>query len=280
MKNLIILFVLSLFVSCSHVYYQPTKHTYFTPDQFKLPYEEVNYPSLDGTKLNAWLIKADPKVKRRGLIVHFHGNAQNISTHFMNLAWATKEGFDLFIFDYRGYGKSEGEPNQEGVYKDALASMKYGYDLFLKNQKTPKEKFIVYGQSLGGVISLRAIVDFEMKEKVDLLVLDSTFMSYQAIGFDKLTDNWFLTPLSPLAYVLVSDKYAADKTLSQVLMPALVVVGQKDKVVPAKFGKKIYKQLSTSKKWLWKIEEGQHIDGFHVDHGKYRSDFIKLVDSL
>ncbi|MFY7994569.1 MAG: alpha/beta hydrolase [Bacteriovoracaceae bacterium] len=278
-KGLLIIILIGL-TACTHLFYQPTKQTYFTPDQFKLNYQEHKFKSLDGTELHSWLLPADPKVKRRGLLVHFHGNAQNLSSHFLNLAWVTKEGFDLFIFDYRGYGKSEGAPFQKGVYQDALAAMTYGHDLFKKNQKKENEKFIIYGQSLGGVISLRAMADFELKDKVSLLVLDSTFMSYQDIGFDKLTDHWLFLPLSPLTYLLVSDEYAADDTLDQVMAPTLVIVGEKDRIVPSKFGKKIFKRSKASQKWIWKLDEGQHIDGFHVDQGKYRLDFLKLVDSI
>ncbi len=280
MRQLLIIVSLLGISACSHLFYQPTRQTYFTPDQFKLEFKDHTLLTQDGVKLHGQLISADPKVTRRGLVVHFHGNAQNLSSHFLNLAWVTKQGFDLFVFDYRGYGKSEGEPNQEGVYQDALAAMSFGKKLFEENKKSEKEKFIIVGQSLGGVISLRAIADFEFKDKVDLLVLDSTFMSYKSIAFDKLTDFWLFVPFSPLAFVLVSDEYAADDTLDKVKIPILVIVGEKDKVVPSKFGKRIYKDSSASHKWIWKLEDGQHIDGFHVYDGKYRKEFVELVDKL
>lgn len=92
MKKIIILFALSLLVSCSHVFYQPTKTAYFTPDQFKLEYKEYKFKSKDGTELDSWLIKADPKVKRRGLIVHFHGNAQNLSASFSKSCLGNERG--------------------------------------------------------------------------------------------------------------------------------------------------------------------------------------------
>lgn len=280
MKTMLIISILFVMTACSHVFYQPTKISYLNPEHFKLDYREYDFKSADGTNLHSWLIYADPTVPRKGLVVHFHGNAQNLSAHFMNMAWVTKQGFDLFIFDYRGYGKSGGGPTQEGVYHDALSAMEFGKNLFDQRKKSEKEKFIIVGQSLGGVISLRAVADFKDKDKVDLLVLDSTFMSYKQIGFDKLTDVWFLVPFSPLAYLLVSDKYAADDTLSQVTTPTLVIVGEKDRVVPSKFGKRIFKQSPALKKWIWKIENGQHIDGFHVDEGKYRKEFVELVEKL
>lgn len=279
MKFLMLL-ILMIFVSCSHVFYQPASDTYYTPEQFNLSYEDLYYPSKDGTNLNGWLIKADPKVKRKGLIVHFHGNAQNISSHFLNLAWIANEGFDIFIFDYRGYRNSKGRPDQKSVYEDAISSLNFGHGLFKKRKTDDKEKFIVFGQSLGGIISLRAMADFENQDKVDLLVMDSTFMSYQGIAFDKLSSIWFLYPFSPLAYLLVSDAYASDKTLDKVQRPTLVIVGEKDKTIPSKFGKKIYKYSRAPRRWIWKLEEGRHIDVFHINQGKYRSEFIKLIDSL
>src|SRR5690606_1051305 len=132
----------------------------------------------------------------KGTVIQFHGNAQNISTHFYSLAWLVSEGYNLFTFDYRGYGKSEGSPHQEGVFKDALSAIEKGYEF---HAKSGAGAFIIYAQSLGGIIAARALPDSSLSNKVDLLVLDSTFSSYKDIAFGKLTSRWFLTPISPLA---------------------------------------------------------------------------------
>lgn len=268
---------LFLITSCSNLFYQPSRTFYADPEKYVTKLENIWFSSQDGTELNGWWMPSTV-IKPKGSIVFFHGNAQNISAHFLNLAWITITGYNVFIFDYRGYGQSDGIPNQKGVHEDALAALREGWKLHQK--VVPMGKFIVYGQSLGGIISLRAIPDFEQKNKIDLIVQDSTYMSYQEMGFDKLSGNWPTFLFSPLAYVIVSDEYASEKRLKDINNPLLVIAGDKDKIVPAKFGKEIYKKSTSKKKWIWKIEDGDHIDVF-VSHGqKYRMEFLKLLSEL
>src|SRR5262245_39943051 len=106
MRILFIFLITILGQSCSHVFYQPSPKQYVNPAQFKLKYENLSFQSADGTKLNGWFFPAKTK-KPKGTIVQFHGNAQNISTHFFSLIWLIEEGYNFFTFDYRGYGKSE-----------------------------------------------------------------------------------------------------------------------------------------------------------------------------
>ena len=125
---------------------------------------------------------------------------------------------------------------------------------------------------------MRAIPDFKAKEKITLIVQDSTFSSYEDIAVDKLSSVWFLWPLSPLGYVLISDKYASEDVFKQITLPTLVITGGKDHVMPAKFGKRIYKGIASEKKWWWHVENAPHISAFHVDQGKWRSEFLVLLD--
>jgi uncharacterized protein len=263
--------------ACSHVFYQPTREHFLDPKkEFKLKYDDVSFVSKDGTRLHGWFFPATTK-EVKGTIVQFHGNAQNISTHFFSLIWLIDHGYNLFTFDYRGYGKSEGESTQKGVYEDALAALDQGLELRKQNGNG---KLIVYAQSLGGNIALRALPDWKQRDTVSLLVLDSTFASYQDIAFHKVSRSWLLFWLSPLAFIVVSDEYAADEVMGKVRNPVLVVVGQKDFVIPEKFGKKIFKSLRTDKKWLWKLPLGSHIDAYHHEKGKHRRRLIRLLDQL
>lgn len=273
MRTKLFILVCFLLAGCSHVFYQPSDVHYLEPLQFKLKYDDIFFQSKDGVKLHGWYFPT-PQKKAKGTIVHFHGNAQNISTHFLSLAWMIKEGFNLFVFDYRGYGISEGSPSQKGVYNDAIAAISKGIELH-QNQGL----FVVYGQSLGGAISLRALADMD-QSKIDLIVQDSTFSSYKSIGFDVLKRSWFTYIFSPLAFLLVSDEYASDKIISKITPPTLVVVSKKDQIVPKKFGKEIYRKLRTEKKWLWTLEDGQHIEIFHNGQEKWRVEFLKLLDGI
>lgn len=272
-----IFFIGLLFVqSCSHVFYQPSPKHYVDPTQFKLKYEDVYFKASDGTKLHGWFFPAKT-AKPKGTIVQFHGNAQNISTHFFSLIWLIDQGYNLFTFDYRGYAKSEGKPSQAGIYLDALAAFDKAREY---NQKHGNGKFVIYGQSTGGAIALRAIPDYQHYADFSLIVMDSAFASYQDIAFDKLKSSWLLFMISPLAYVLVSDAYAGDKVFDKITKPTLVIVGMKDPVVPAKFGKQIYKGIAAKEKWLWKMPNGTHIDAYHHDGNIYRQQFLDLLDSI
>lgn len=271
------LFILSfLFAGCSNVFYQPSPIMYVNPKKLKLTYEDLYFKSKDGTELNAWFFKAKTD-KPKGTVVQFHGNAQNISAHFLSLVWVIEQGYNLFTFDYRGYAISEGKPSQAGIYLDALAALEKAEEL---HNAHGGGKFIVYGQSTGGAIALRAVPDYKNYENISLVVMDSAFSSYQDIAYDKLKSSWLLFPISPLAYVLVSDKYAADKVFNKITRPTLVIVGMQDRVVPPKFGKKIYKKISSNEKWLWKMPEGTHIDAYHHGGNIYRDKFLLLVDGL
>ncbi len=141
-------------------------------------------------------------------------------------------------------------------------------------------KFVIYGQSTGGAIALRAIPDSEVYEEVDLIVMDSAFSSYREIAFDKMTSRWFLYPVALLTPLLVSDAYAADEVFDKIKKPTLVIVGMNDRVVPPKFGKDIFKGIKTKVKWLWKLPDGGHIDAYHQAEGKYRQQFLNLLDSI
>ncbi len=269
--------ILLVLTSCSHLFYYPTRFTYFPVKKYVTHVEDIWFNSKDGTKLNGWWM---PSVTfaPKGTIVFFHGNAENISSHFLNLAWITHEGYNVFIFDYRGYGASEGKPNQTLIHEDALAALEIGYELYLKS--SPEGKFIVYGQSLGGAISMRAINDYKFKDKISLIVQDCAYLSYQDIAFDKLKNHWLTFLISPLAFILVSDEYAADKTINNIRNPLLVIVGLKDQIVPAKFGKEIYKHSKSPLKWIWEIKDGVHSDVFAYHGYKYRKKFLHFLEDI
>lgn len=262
--------------SCTSVFYQPDSVLYSEPSQFKLNYKTITFKSKDGTPLSSWLIEATTK-KKKGLMVQFHGNAQNMSSHWISVGWLAEQGYDVFVFDYREYGISEGSANPKGVYEDSLAALDFAYEKFLE---TKGQTFMVIGQSLGGAIAMRAMRDFSHVNEVDLLILDSTFDSYQDIAFRKLKRFWPTFIFSPLGYVLVSDKYAPYDDVPNLKMPVLVMYGEEDKIVDPYFSKRIAERLTTDKKYVWSIPTGRHTDGFFVEQKKYQKEFLELLKSL
>ena len=263
--------LLALACSCSQLFYQPLRGALIAPERFGVTPEEVWLESKDRVKLHAWVIRAK---NPHSTLLLFHGNAENMSTHFLNMLWIAEQGVDLLIFDYRGYGMSEGVPTQAGVYLDALTAMRWAHSDHLKRET---KNLIFYGQSLGGQVMGRAVVDFEKSPEVDLLVFDSTFQSYKDVASRKFLTRWWLVPIYPLARILISDEYASETVLTQIKTPTLVMHSPHDQVVDFKGGRELYQKLS-AQKWWWKIQECQHADAFHVSDGKYRKKFLELID--
>lgn len=267
--------------ACSNIFYQPSRKLFFDPSKFGLVYEEVNFQSGDGTKLHGWFFSVRAGVKEQGTIIQFHGNAENISTHFLSLVWITEHGYNLFIFDYRGYGKSEGEPSQKMLNADALSALKYG----LMKKKQQKKinldaKLIVYGQSLGGTVLLRALNELEEKSSIDAVVIESSFYSYQEIAREILASSFITWLFQPLAYVLVSDQFAPKYVIENISpIPILVIHGDNDAIVPFHHGKKIY-DLAGEPKWFWRIKGGGHINAMFAHNKLYRKNLVRFLEKL
>ena len=226
-------------LACSNVFYQPSSKLFYQPEQFNLLYEDIFFYSQDGTPLHGWFFPGKSDVKQKGTVIQFHGNAENISTHFLSLSWLMEHGYNLFTFDYRGYGKSQGSPSQEGLQMDAQAALNRVIAINhrrrgLLNQQVLKSergndnelKLIVFGQSLGGTIVLSALIDFKAAEEIDAIVVESSFLSYKEIAVEKLSLSWLTWPFQPLAYFLVSDRFSPQNTLKNLSpIPLLIIHG-------------------------------------------------------
>ena len=256
-----------LLTGCTSLIYQPDKILYAHPDQCNTKFNNFTFNSFDGTKLSAWKL-ISKKQNPKNLLIYFHGNAQNLTSHFVNAVWMTDYEYDILIFDYRGYGLSEGKPNPKGVSEDGLAFLNYSYDEF---KKGGYEKFIVYGQSLGGAIVLKSLEDFGHRNEISLLVLDSTFLSPREVARDK-TNRLFK--------YLVSNDYTANPELKHLTMPVLSIHSTKDFVISYFLGKDLYDKIPNLKKEFWTLDVRGHGDVFFIDNLKYREKFLNFVEIL
>ena len=159
--------------SVQSFFYYPNRNLYADPAAAGVPYDILEYPSLNGKKLYALSFKTDQLPK--GTIVHFHGNFANVSNHFPLAPFPLKQGFDKISFDYQGYGASEGTPNSVTTVEDGVATVRYA-QAHLRN---PKTGVAVFGQSLGGAI---AIVVAAKEPLVRGAVIESAFASYKSMG--------------------------------------------------------------------------------------------------
>ena len=267
-KISMVVLVLALSLSCqgcvSSLFYQPDRKLYDTPDKHGLKYEEVFFPSRDGTSLGGWFIPAVGEAK--GTVIHFHGNAQNMSAHFGFVSWLPAQGFNLFVFDYRGYGTSAGKANRDGVHEDSLAALDY----IAARPGIDHNRLLVLGQSLGGANAIAALGS-RLHPGIRAVVIESTFSSYREIVKDKVGAIPLLSLLrTPLSTILLSDRYApADAVAGIAPTPLVIIHGTADEVVPYSHGKRLF-ELAREPKQLWTIEGGGHIEAF-VNHGdEYR----------
>ena len=147
----------------SRLIFFPSKELIATPAESGLPYEDVFFEASDGVTLHGWFMPAE---KSRGTVVLCHGNAGNISLRMEKAIFFNRLGLNVFMFDYRGYGRSLGRPSEEGVYQDAEAAYSY-----LISRGIPAEGIIGYGESLGGAV----IIDLASKKPLGALILENTF---------------------------------------------------------------------------------------------------------
>jgi fermentation-respiration switch protein FrsA (DUF1100 family) len=273
---------------CSSMMYQPSGYLFYAPSQLKLHPDEINFNSSDGTKLVGWYFSADekrPKLPPKGLIVFFHGNAQNMSSHYLNLVWILKHGYDFFIFDYRGYGKSAGDPTPEGTLEDGKAAVrwaaqKWGSKGLGKNTAGKDVPLIILGQSLGGAIALRTAMDLKKEIPIRLVVADSTFKSYEDAGASVMSQHWITWLFQPFAYLLLSDKYAPGDHVSELApVPLVVIHGDQDQVINYDLGLDLFKSAGEPKEF-WPVPGGRHTDGMNRKDPAIRDRLLKKLGEL
>lgn len=242
--------------ACTGVFFQPLKPHVYDPENAGFAYQDVAFEAADGTKLHGWFFPSE--TERLGSVYFLHGNAENISTHFASVAWLTKGGFDAFVIDYRGYGRSEGAPSLDGLHQDVAA----GLDTLLAIPGIKPEEVVVFGQSLGGAIALTAIADSAQKDQLAGLVVEGAFSDYRGIVREKLNDFWLTWAFQWPVSLTIDGRYdpkAAAAMLSP--LPLLIVHGQADKVIPPHHGEVLF-DVAAEPKAIWRPEEADHIAAF------------------
>jgi len=241
---------------------------------FGLQFENRYIETPDGQYLHSWLFKSHHRPSK-GLVTFFHGNAQNLTSHWGSLRHLIEDGYDLIIYDYRGYGLSSGLPRQHFIYQDSFIMLNDSKEIFDRG-KYPF--FMVYAQSLGGAIAARAVSQWKHSSIINLLVLDSTFLSYQKVAQNLLGRTFFpFSLLGKATPILISDQYAPLHTIQKIKAPTLVIHGTSDQVISYQFGKELYQSLETKKKWMITIPHGHHIDAYTAHGDTYKKKLREII---
>ena len=251
---LIIFFVCS--TGCTSLFFYPQKQLLDNPEAQRFSPEDIWFKASDGVSLHGWFFSGGPNAK--GTVLVLHGNAENLSTHVNSVLWLVKEKFNLFIFDYRGYGKSGGSPGIKGVHLDAEAALK----TLLSVPRANGKQIVVLGQSIGGAIAVYTTANSPYKDRIAALVIDSAFSSYRLIAREKLSQFYITWPFQyPLSF-LVSDSYSPIRWIKKVSpVPLLIIHGERDPVVPVHHGQMLYDEALQPKKF-WMSSTPGHVTSF------------------
>lgn len=219
----------------------PLRSLSATPADWGLAYEEVSLRSADGVALHGWYLPAPGAQKT---LLFFHGNAGNISHRGESLAIFHRLGLNVLIVDYRGYGKSEGSPSEEGLHADAQAAWR-----FLREEKGVEEKdIVIFGRSLGGAVAARLAAEV----KPAALILESSFSSARDVAGE-------VFPLLSKLLILRFGFNTAER-IKAVKSPLLVLHSPDDEIIPYTLGERIYRAANEPKTLL--RMQGDHNRGF------------------
>ncbi|HYY22533.1 MAG TPA: alpha/beta fold hydrolase [Thermoleophilaceae bacterium] len=201
--------------------YFPARELAQTPDQAGLDYRELALATDDGERLHGWWVGA--RAARVGHMLLCHGNAGNVGDRVTHAALLTAVGFDVLLFDYRGYGRSGGTPSEPGTYRDARAALSW----MLEDPGVEPGRVFYLGESLGGAVAL----ELALERAPAGLVLVSAFTGVR----DMARLHY---PRIPAA--LVPDAYPTLRRIGALRAPLLVLHGDRDETVPASQGRALF----------------------------------------
>lgn len=271
-KAFLTLLFTPLLGACNGLFYHPLQQDLYDPKRLDLNYSDESIPSEQDITLAAWWFKSIAKDSYKKLIVHFHGNAENMTSHFLFTAWLTQEGFDVLTFDYRGYGRSSAvPPTREGLIEDACAVFRWIHE----HPVLKDYEIHILGQSLGGAVAVCALAHCPV-ENAKGLVLDSSFSSYRKIARQKLGGFFLTWPLQyPLSF-LVSDEWSPIDSIDKLKMKMIFFHNVNDPVVPYNLGKELFDKAVAPKVWV-DVEWDGHTRAFGDPESPYRLQLVKFL---
>jgi fermentation-respiration switch protein FrsA (DUF1100 family) len=254
-RNIFLLLISLVLSGCSGLFFHPSRDMQEGPAVKLFSHRDIVFPSSDGVPIHGWYFPAE---NARGSILVLHGNAQNLSTHVNSVLWLVREGYNIFIIDYRGYGWSGGETDLAGAHRDADAALEKLFSL----PETDPDRVVVLGQSLGGSIAVYTVTHSAHKDRIRALVIDSAFSSYRRIAREKLDSFWLTWPFQyPLSWT-INDSYSAEKWIGQASpVPVLILHGLDDPVVPVNHGR-LLSEAARQPKEFWLTARPGHVQSF------------------
>ena len=219
------------------------------PSDLRLNHEDIYFNTEDGKKLHGWLF---PTKGPSPVLLFCHGNAGNISHRLDNVRLLLDHGFQVFIFDYRGYGRSAGRPSELGVYRDGLAA----YDFLVNTRQIPPDRIIPFGRSLGAAVA----IEISLRREVKSLIMESAFTSTREMAKTMFPFGFFAS--------LLPSHYNNLEKIARVKVAKLIIHGDRDELVPFSMGKRLV-EAAIAPTYFYPIRGAGHNDTYVVGGSKY-----------
>lgn len=240
----------------SHFIFFPERRIMATPEQIGLKFEDISFLTEDGKILSGWFI---PAKEPKGVMLFCHGNAGNISHRLDSIMLFNQLGLSTFIFDYRGYGRSQGKITEIGTYADAEAAWRY----LVKIKEVVPNEIIIFGRSLGGAVASKLARNHKPKG----LILESTFTSIPDIA----ADIYSFLPVR----LLIRFTYPTVENVRDIKCPVLIVHSRDDDIIPFKHGRLIFDAAPEPKEFM--EIKGSHNEGFLITGPRYRAGLESFI---
>ena len=229
------------------------------PGDWGMPFEDIYFPTSDGLTLHGWFVPGEKEITW----LWFHGNAGNISYRLENMKLLHHRlALNIFIFGYRGYGRSQGRPTEQGTYLDAEAALAY----LRSRQDVNPDKIIFFGRSLGSAVA----VELATKHRCLGLILESPPTSL--VGLMRR----LFPSLDPDELPIKYDSLSKIKCIN---VPLLILHGDCDEVVPYRWGRELYEAANEPKRF-YTIANAGHNDTYIVGGEGYIAAIQDFIESL
>ncbi len=256
----------ALYFQQQRVMFFPTHKLEHTPSLYQLNYQDVlipiSTPNGQSERLQGWWIPAEKP--DAPVMIYFHHNAINIGANVSQALQFHKLGYSIFLFDYRGFGQSEGAfPTESQLYEDAQAAWNY----LTQTRKILPNRIVIYGHSVGGAIA----IDLAAKHpEAAALIVQSSFTSMR--DMTKRFGVYWLLPIE----LLLRQHFDSLEKMKSIKMPVLIITGTEDIQIPVEMGERLYAATSEPKQ-LMIIPGGGHDNHLSEPYKQRIKQFINQV---
>jgi len=239
-----------------------------SPAEYNIPFEELDIETIDGIQVRAWLLKQKDS-RTRPTVIFFHGNAGNIGLRLpIAVEMYRNVLVNVLLVDYRGYGDSTGVPSENGLKLDANACL----EAIERHQELDSSKIVVFGQSLGGAVSLHLASSFP--NRIKGVILENTFLSISSMV------DVLMPYLRYVKRLVLRMNWNSEKAIQNYDGPLLLIAGDRDELVPTFHMRTLFNLARSSSKELFVVKGGTHNDTWEKGGSSYYEKMRQFIDAI